>query len=232
MMWQVRKGWSDKLVDANRWKNRRDGLFDLTSPVEPSKSKIWGTIMMEEVSEELPEERTLVNFFPHWAISTRPRPSNKTVGSSQQTGWKKRMSCLDFPWSWSLFLPLSFIFCLMFCHSAFNHALSRPVLLYQSRMIGRKETWLGQAGDIPCRQELCSWPAVTTVTGYSKLFSKTGQLFHSLKSSATATAPLLSTLLSFMLFLSIFIIKSSKSIFTPIVVIWEMNKKIKPFLLC
>lgn len=87
MMWHVRKGRSEKLVDPNRWmKNRRDGLFDLTSPVEPSKSKIAGTIMVEEVSEELPEERTLINFFPHWAISTRPRPSNKTVGCSQQTG--------------------------------------------------------------------------------------------------------------------------------------------------
>lgn len=67
-------------------KNRRDSLFDLASHVEPSKSKIAGTSMVEEVSEELPEERTPVNFLHHTAISTRPRPSNKTVGSSQQTG--------------------------------------------------------------------------------------------------------------------------------------------------
>lgn len=82
MMWQVRKEQSDKLVDPNRWmKNRKNGLFELSSPVEPSKSKIAGSVMVEEG-----RTLTLANFLPHWAISTRPRPSNKTVGSSQETG--------------------------------------------------------------------------------------------------------------------------------------------------
>lgn len=86
-MWQVRKEQSDKIVDPKRWmKNKKEGLFNLSSSVEPSKSKIAGTTMVEEVSEKLFEERTLIDFLPHWAISTRPRISNKTVGSSQDTG--------------------------------------------------------------------------------------------------------------------------------------------------
>lgn len=199
-------------------------------------------LLKAKYEEPLWWKRFLKNFLRkgHWLIFSHtgqfpPDPGHqiRLLALPNKLAEKKGCPALTFHDLEVSFFPLVLFFGLTFCHSAFNCALSWPVLLYQCRMMtGRKETWLGQAGDILCRQELCSWPAVTTVTGYSKLFSKTRQLFHSLKSSATATAPLLSTLLSFMFFLSIFIIKSSKSIFTPIVVIWEMNKKIKPFLLC
>lgn len=145
-------------------------------------------------------------------------------------------SCLTFPCSLSLFLSPYYIF--------FGLSLSATQILTSlwvglccstrcGMVNGRKETSLGQARDIPYRQgNRAQSQQLPGVTGYSKLFSMTTQLSCILKSSATATPPLLSTLLSFLLSLSIFIIKSRKSIFTPIVMYWKMNKRIKPFLLC
>lgn len=86
------------------------GLFDLTSPVEPSKSKVAGTIMVEEISEELPEERTLVNFSPTGQFSPDPGHQTRLLSLPNKLAKQKKDVLPDFPYSWNLFLPPSYIF--------------------------------------------------------------------------------------------------------------------------
>lgn len=194
---------------------------------------------MVEVSEGLSEERALLDYSFHCAASTRPRPSY--VSCSHQTwlfptnsNMTKARFCLAFPCSLSLFLSLCYLFLVSLSVMQLLHSLWFGLFCSTKsvRMSGRKETRLVQAGDNPHRQgNQAPGQQLLGVTGYSKLFSMTTQLSCNLKSSATATPSLLSTLLSVLYSLSTFTTKSRKSIFTPTIMNQEMCKRMKLFLL-